>query len=106
MKIPLCPRERKETKTLTNKCMIKEIRLRVKETEYEVKLAHATRFLEQNEQVKLIVVFRGREVTYPEAGEWLLLKFAKDLQPFGKAEIPPVREPRQVYLVFVPIAEE
>ena len=85
--------------------MIKEIKLRVKETEYQVKLAHATRFLEQNEQVKLIVMLRGREISQPEAGERLLLQFANDLQPFGKAEIPPVREPRQVYLVFVPLAE-
>ncbi len=82
--------------------MIKEIKLRVKETDYEGKLSHAIRFLRSNDQVKLTVMFRGREVTYPEAGEHLLFKFAEDLEEYGKAQLPPVREAKQVFLVFTP----
>jgi translation initiation factor IF-3 len=84
--------------------MIREIKLRVKETEYQVKLSHAIRFLENNDQVKLTVMLRGREVTHPEEGEHLLFKFVKDLEDYGKAELPPIREPRQVFLVFTPKA--
>jgi len=53
-------------------------------------------------QIKLVL--RDREVAHPEAGKRLLLKVANDLEPFGKAQTPPVREPREVYLVFVPIS--
>jgi translation initiation factor IF-3 len=82
--------------------MIREIKLRVKETDYGGKLGHAIRFLKDNDQVKLTVIFRGRELTYPEEGEYLLFKFVKDLEDYGKAELPPIREPRQVFLVFTP----
>ena len=84
--------------------MIREIKLRVKETEYQVKLSHAIRFLENNDQVKLTVMLRGREVTHPESGEYLLFEFVKDLEGYGKAELPPIREPKQVFLVFTPNA--
>lgn len=84
--------------------IIREIKVRPKlaEEEYHSKLDHAIRFFGKNDQVKITVMLRGREVTHPEAGVRLLLEFAKDLEEYGKAELPPVIEGRQVALMFMP----
>jgi translation initiation factor IF-3 len=84
--------------------MIREIKVRPQEPEldYKGRLSHAIRFLENNDQVKITVMFKGREIAHPEIGEKRLFKFVKDLEDYGKAELPPTREPRQMFLVFTP----
>jgi translation initiation factor IF-3 len=86
--------------------MIRELKVRVQisDADYEAKLGHAIRFLQDNDQLKITVMFRGREITHPEIGERLLFDFVRDLDDYGKAELPPVREARQVFLVFTPKA--
>lgn len=82
----------------------REIKVRPKltEEEYHIKLDHAIRFFGKNDQVKIFVMFRGREVTHPEAGVRLLLRFAGDLETYATAELPPIMEGRQVVLKFAP----
>jgi translation initiation factor IF-3 len=84
--------------------MIREIKVRPQgeELDYKAKLSHAIRFLENNDQVKITVIYRGREIAHPELGERVLLDFVRDLKDYGKAELPPIKEPRQMFLVFTP----
>jgi translation initiation factor IF-3 len=70
--------------------------------DYQSKVKHAIRFLKNNDQVKIIVVLKAKEITHPEIGEKLLLKFAKSLEDEGNAVLPPVMDYREVYLLFTP----
>ncbi len=84
--------------------MIKEIRIRYmhSDEEYQHKVDHAIGFLKKKEQVKIIVVLKGKEITHPEIGEKLLLRIAKSLEGEGNAVLPPVIDYREVYLLFTP----
>jgi translation initiation factor IF-3 len=86
--------------------MMKEmrVRLRMDDAAYAVKLDGAIRFLEHNDQVKLTVMLKGRDIAHPDQGVTLLLKFATDLEEYASTELPPVVIPREVYLVFTPKA--
>jgi translation initiation factor IF-3 len=70
--------------------------------DYQSKVKHAIRFLKNNDQVKIIVVLKAKEITHPEIGEKLLLKFAKSLEAEGEAVFPSVIGQREVYLLFTP----
>jgi translation initiation factor IF-3 len=89
---------------LTINIMIKEIKCRpqLSEEDYNFKLGHAIRFLKNNDELKMVVTFRGRELTHPERGEALLLKYAADMEAYATAKLPPVMDDRQMILVFTP----
>jgi translation initiation factor IF-3 len=84
--------------------MIKEIKVRYQHSheDYQSKVGHAIRFFKNNDQVRIIVMLRGREITHPEIGEKLLLNFAKSLEEYASAALPPVVEERQVSVLFTP----
>lgn len=86
--------------------MIKVIRtgLKCEEADYKFKLDHAIRFLGNNEQVNLILMFKAREVIQKELGKKLLLKFADDLENYAKVELPPIMDGKQMSLMFTPKA--
>jgi len=52
--------------------------------------------------VKAFVMFRGREIVFKEQGELLLLRFANELEEFGKAEQLPVLEGKKMQMVIAP----
>ena len=84
--------------------MIREVKARpqIEDKDYEFKLNHIIRFLEDGAQVKVIIIFRGRETARPDLGERVLLRFAKDLEKQAKAELPTVMDGRQMFLKFTP----
>lgn len=84
--------------------MTKEIRIRYmhSDEDYQHKVDHAIAFLKKKEQVKIIVVLKGKEITHPEIGEKLLLRIAKSLEDEGNAVFPSVIDYREVYLLFTP----
>ncbi|HOO90815.1 MAG TPA: translation initiation factor IF-3 [Syntrophales bacterium] len=53
---------------------LKEIRIRPKTEEHDlqVKIRHIQRFLEQNNKVKVTMLFRGREIVYADKGKQLM----------------------------------
>src|SRR6187549_1673030 len=67
---------------------VREIKLRPKiaENDYETKKGHVERFLKHQDKVKVTIMFRGREMTQPEAGERLLLRLAEDVGELGTIE--------------------
>jgi len=64
----------RETKKKHKTSGIKEVRMRLKisEHDYERKISHARKFLEEGNKVKFTVMFRGREVVYRYRGRTLL----------------------------------
>ena len=94
----------KELKSKTAKVVIKEIRFgpNTDEHDFEFKLKHAIKFLEEGSKVKAFVQFRGRAIIYQDRGELVLLKFMKELEPYGAAEELPRLEGKRMHIILSP----
>lgn len=60
---------------------LKEVKFRPKthDHDFDFKTRHIRRFLEEGDKVKLVVQFRGREITHPETGRSILERVCRDL---------------------------
>ena len=94
----------KEMKTNASKVVIKEIRFgpNTDEHDFQFKLKHAKEFLTEGAKVKAYVFFRGRSILFSEQGEKLLLRFAVELEDFGKAEQMPKLEGKRMIMMLGP----
>ena len=70
--------------------------------DYNFKLNHAKRFLDEGNKVKAYVFFKGRSIVYKEQGEILLLKLANDLEEYGKIDQMPKLEGKKMQIVISP----
>lgn len=97
-------RKEKEMKAKTVKTVVKEIRFgpNTDEHDFNFKLKHAQKFLEEGNKVKAYVHFKGRTIAYKEKGEILLLKFAQELAEVGKVELLPKMEGNKMFLHLAP----
>ena len=94
----------KEMKAKQVKVEVKEIRFgpQTDEHDYQFKLKHAKEFLEDGNKVRAYVFFRGRSILFKEQGEVLLLRFANDLEEFGKVEHMPSLAGKKMFLYLAP----
>ena len=94
----------KEMKAKQVKVEVKEIRFgpQTDEDDYQLKLKHAKEFLEDGNKVRAYVFFRGRSILFKEQGEVLLLRFANDLEEYGKVEHMPSLEGKKMFLYLAP----
>lgn len=94
----------KEMKANATKIVIKEIRFgpNTDEHDYQFKLKHAQGFLSEGSKVKAYVFFRGRSILFSDHGEKLLLRFAVDLEEWGKAEQMPKLEGKRMIMMLAP----
>jgi translation initiation factor IF-3 len=85
-------KKEKENKAKQTKVVVKEIRFgpQTDEHDYNFKLKHAIGFLEEGAKLKAYVFFKGRSILFKEQGEVLLLRFANDLEEYGKVDQLPV----------------
>jgi translation initiation factor IF-3 len=83
---------------------IKEIKLRpvTEEADYQVKMRNIIKFLENGDKAKIVVRFRGREMSHPELGSQLLAKMMVELAEHGSIEQYPKFEGRQIVAVLGP----
>ena len=94
----------KEQKANASKVVIKEIRFgpQTDEHDFNFKLKHAQSFLQEGCKVKAYVFFRGRSILFSEQGEKLLLRFAVELEEWGKAEQMPKLEGKRMIMMIAP----
>ena len=94
----------KELKAKQVKVEVKEIRFgpQTDDHDYNFKLKHAKEFLEDGNKVRAYVFFRGRSILFKEQGEVLLLRFANDLEEYGKVEQMPRLEGKKMFLFIAP----
>lgn len=94
----------KEVKAKASKIVIKDIRFgpHTDDHDFNFKKNHAIKFLQEGCKVKAFVFFRGREIVFKEQGEILLLRFANELEEWGKAEQLPVLEGKRMQMVLGP----
>ncbi len=96
-------KENRKNQTVIN---IKEIQLSpsIDTNDLNTKCNHAVRFLKNGNKVKVMVRFRGREVSHSEIGETLLLRFADTVKEFGNIEKAPKLEGRNMTMFLSPLA--
>ena len=97
-------KRQKEQKAKQVKIDVKEIRFgpQTDEHDYNFKLKHAINFLQDGDKVKAYVFFKGRSILFKEQGEILLLRFAKDLEEYGKLEMMPILEGKRMTIMLAP----
>lgn len=97
-------KKEKELKAKTKKTVIKEIRFgpNTDDHDFEFKLRHAQKFLEEGAKVKAYVHFKGRTIVFKDQGELLLLRFIKELDEYGSAESLPKMEGRRMIIMIAP----
>ena len=98
----------KEMKSNSAKVVIKEIRFgpNTDEHDFQFKLKHAQEFLQEGSKVKASIFFRGRSIMFAEQGEKQLLRFAVELEPFGRAENMPTLEGKRMTMMLAPIKKK
>lgn len=98
-------RKQKEIKSKAAKVVVKEIRFgpQTDDHDFNFKLNHAKKFLgEDGAKVKAYVFFKGRSIVFKEQGEMLLLRFASELEEFGKVESMPKLEGKRMIMMIAP----
>ena len=101
-------KRQKEQKQKAAKVVVKEIRFgpQTDDHDYNFKLKHAIGFLQEGSKVKAYVFFKGRSILFKEQGEVLLLRFANDLEEYGKVEMMPVLEGKRMTIMLTPLKNQ
>jgi translation initiation factor IF-3 len=97
-------RKQKELKAKQSKVILKEIRFgpNTDDHDFQFKLTHARKFLEEGSKVKAYVFFRGRTIVFKDRGEILLLKFVQELADVGALEQMPKLEGKRMIVMINP----
>ncbi|NVK27797.1 MAG: translation initiation factor IF-3 [Flavobacteriia bacterium] len=97
-------KKQKEIQQKAQKVTVKEIRFgpNTDDHDYEFKLKHARKFLEEGSKLKAFVFFKGRTIVYKDKGEILLLRLAQDLEDVGKVEQMPKLEGKRMIMFIGP----
>lgn len=96
-------RER-EAKKHQKQLEVKEVKFRPKthEHDYEFKVRHVRRFLEDGDKVRLLVQFRGREIVHPETGRAILEKVCKDVADLASVSQMASMEGNRMNMILAP----
>lgn len=97
-------KKQKEIKAKAQKVVVKEIRFgpNTDEHDFQFKLKHAEKFLQDGAKVKAFVFFKGRSILFKDQGEILLLRFATELEELGKVESLPKLEGKRMIMMIAP----
>jgi len=101
-------RRAREAKKASKPVEIKEIRLRPKTGEHDInfKVNRMRSFLKEGFKVRVRVLFRGREITYPEIAQQMLVKIATGLNDVAVVENQPRMEGRSMFMVLAPAGKK
>jgi translation initiation factor IF-3 len=84
--------------------LIKEVKFRpgIEPHDFDFKIRHARRFLEEGNKVKVTMMFRGRQIAQPEMGREVMMRVAAELDELGKVEQLPSMEGRTMIMIVGP----
>lgn len=102
-KYELAKREKKAKKN-QKIIEVKQMKFRIKidEHDYQTKLKHIKRFLEAGNKVRVVIMFRGREMAFADKGKEILDRIIKDLQDVASVEKAPKLEGRDMWMMLKP----
>ena len=98
-------KKKKELKAKTTKVIVKEIRFgpNTDEHDFNFKLNHAKRFLNDGCKLKAYVFFKGRQIIFKDKGEMILLKLAQELEEIAKVDQLPKLEGKKMNMLLTPL---
>lgn len=100
-------KKKKEAQARRNQVVVnlKEVKIRPKtdQHDFDVKVRHARRFLEEGDKVKVTVRFRGREMAHKEIGEQQCMRLFEAVQDLGTVGQTPKVEGRQMTMIINPV---
>lgn len=93
-----------EQKLKQKQVQVKEVKFRpgTDENDYQIKLRNMTRFLQEEDKVKVTLRFRGREMAHQDIGMRQIERIRDDLQEYSTVEQMPKMEGRQMVMVLAP----
>jgi translation initiation factor IF-3 len=97
-------RKAREARKKQHHITIKEVKFRpgIEAHDFDFKIRHARRFLEEGNKVKVTMMFRGRQLAHPEHGRDVMVRVAGELEDIGKVEQAPSMEGRTMVMVVGP----
>ncbi len=97
-------RKARQARKKQHQIQIKEVKFRpgIEPHDFEFKVRHARRFLEEGNKVKATMMFRGRQMAHPEHGREVLARVARVLEDVGKVESEPMMEARTMTMILAP----
>jgi len=97
-------RKAREARKKQHQIQIKEVKFRpgIEAHDFEFKIRHARRFLEEGNKVKATMMFRGRQMAHPEIGRDVLIRVAQALEDVGRVESEPLLEGRNMTMILAP----
>jgi len=98
-------RQAREARKKQHHVQLKEVKMRpgIEDHDFDFKIRHARRFLEEGNKVKLTMMFRGRQMAHPEFGRQVLDRVTTELQDISKVEAQPTMEGRSMTMVLAPL---
>ena len=98
----------KEAKKKQQTVELKEIQIsyRIDTHDYETKLNQARKFLSSGNKVRVVMKFRGREMSHMAMGRDILEKFLADTHEVGSCDKKPVLEGRFMSMVINPLSNK
>ena len=103
-----CEKREKEAKKKQQTVEVKEIQLsyRIDTHDFETKVRHSVRFLSDGNKVKVVLKFKGREMSHMTMGKELMTKFREACAEVGSVDKPPVLDGRFMSMVVSPIKKK
>lgn len=97
-------KKEKENKAKQHVVVVKEIRFgpNTDEHDFNFKLKHAEKFLEEGNKIKAYVTFHGRSIVHKSRGEKILVDFAAALDTLAKIEAAPKMEGKRMFMLLAP----
>jgi translation initiation factor IF-3 len=89
-------------RSLTQKVKEVKFHVNVDKHDYAYKIEHAREFLNKGNKVKITLALRGREMAHKEMAFDLMVKITEDLKGYGKSEVEPKFQGRNITVPFAP----
>ena len=93
-----------EAKKKQSTIQVKEVKIRPKteEHDYQFKLRHIRRFIDEKNKAKITIMFRGREIAHSELGLRVLERIIEDTEEVAVVEQQPKLEGRNMIMILAP----
>ena len=98
-------KKEKENKKKQQKIEIKEVQLscKIDTNDFNTKVNHARRFLTEGNKVRVVLRYKGRQMTHQEIGQELIERFAEAVSDLGSIDKKPVLEGKNLTMFIAPI---
>ncbi|APT73905.1 translation initiation factor IF-3 [Thermosipho melanesiensis] len=97
---------KKEKKAKKNQKIIEvkqmKFRIKIDEHDYQTKVKHIKRFIESGNKVRVVIMFRGRELAFADKGKEILDRIKEDLRDIAVVEKQPKLEGRDMWMMLKP----